>query len=167
MYGYISKPVQMREFLDEIEEVAERAARKKRNGEKIRLDEDDKTGRTDKRNKSGKTNESSKTNGNGEPGSVEPGPVMTGLKNRTGPLLKEINRNMRLLDGSFKKKDPAAVERYANEIKKLSSELGVARVRTAIFKVELAARRGDLARAAEHFAEAVEELSKYEDGTVL
>lgn len=138
MDGYISKPIQMKAFLDEIEKAARRVTRQKQNGETTGALSDNNTGET------------------------ETGSFMLEYSKRTEPIFREITANIELMKKSFEKNDLTAIERYAHKTKMLSSEISAGKLKTAIFKVELAVRKGNIAEAAEHFARVTEELMKYE-----
>ncbi len=139
MDGYISKPIQMGAFLDAIEKMAERIAGQKQDGGVFRAAEGNKVDKS------------------------ETDRFILEYSRRIEPLFKEITGNISLLKNSFEKNDLTAIEGYAHKIKKLSSKINATAVKAAIFKVELAARKGNITEAAEHFAQAAEELLKYEN----
>ena len=68
-----------------------------------------------------------------------------------GVILKDMEENINQLKYAFEQKDLSCVERYAHEVKKLSSEVSAASLKTAAFKVELASRRGNIIEAEKHF----------------
>ncbi|MGE5630375.1 MAG: PAS domain S-box protein [Caulobacteraceae bacterium] len=139
MDGYISKPIQMKTFLDEIEGAAERISGQKQGEEAF-----------------------SAVKGN-KISEFETDRFMLEYSRRIEPLFQEITGNINLLKNSFEKDDLSSIERYAHKIKKLSTEISATALRSAIFKVELAARKGDMTEAAKHFARVTEEFSKYKN----
>lgn len=133
MDGYIKKPIQMGSFLDTIEKIAEKV----RKGQYER--------------------EYKFTDGNNLD---KPSNGMF-MRERIELIFKEITEEISQLDYSFYHNDLVAIERCAHKIKELSSEISATEVKTAIFKVELAVRRGNITEATEYFERAKEELSKY------
>lgn len=77
------------------------------------------------------------------------------------PLLKDIAENINELKCSFEKVDLAGIERHAHVIKKISSKISASAVKSAVFKVELAIRRGNIAEAAEYFKLVTKEFYIY------
>lgn len=75
-------------------------------------------------------------------------------------LLTDIDKNISLLKNSFEHNNLSGVEKYAHEIKKLSSIISADALKKAIFKLELAARRGSMEQAAKCFDSVMDELAK-------
>lgn len=69
--------------------------------------------------------------------------------------------NVEPLKRALKTGNLSLIEKQAREIKDLSSMAGAGIIKKAIFKVQLAGRRGDLTAAAGHFEDFLAELSKY------
>lgn len=137
MDGYIAKPIQINSFIDTIEKVSESLRRPQ-------------MGRAPFKGK-----EVSSAN---EFGSNE---FMAEYTKNMKPILEYITENINHLKCSFERGDLASIERYAHEIKKLSSEISAINVKSAIFKLELAARRENITEAAEYFDLATEEFLKF------
>ena len=137
MDGYISKPVQIKSFLDTIQDVTEKLVKRQKAGNKYQAPDG--------------SNEDN-------PGSDE---FMQEYSKSIEPLLIEIIESIDRLEHSFHSDDLDAVERYALKIKRLSLEISAPAVKNAAFKVELAARRGDITEAARLFAKVKGEFGKY------
>lgn len=140
MDAYISKPIKMEAFLKSIEEATKKPLIQGQGMGGFKEDE-------------GKVIDKNETDR-----------FMLEYTKRAEPVIQEINRNINRLDYYFKQKNLTEVEKYAHIIKKLSSEISATRIKTAMFKVELAARRGNITEAFECFNKVREELSKYEVG---
>ena len=137
MDGYIAKPIQINSFLDTVETITERLIGSRVIGG-ASGDKDD-----------NKVNES------------EANKFLTEYGRSMEPLLKDIDENINRLKYSFEQNDLSGIERYAHIIKKLSSEISAATVKSVVFKLQLAARRGNITEAAEYFDLVTEEFLKY------
>ena len=74
----------------------------------------------------------------------------TEFKTEDIPLLKKICTKIGELESAVGSGDLPAVERVANKVKTLSDKINADDLKTASFKVELAARRGNLQDAVRH-----------------
>ncbi|HYE82479.1 MAG TPA: PAS domain S-box protein [Clostridia bacterium] len=137
MDGYISKPIQINSFLNTVETITERLSGSKAVGMASRNNDDN------------SVNE------------AETNKFLTEYAKSVEPLLKSMDVNINLLKCSIKQNDLSSIERYAHVIKKLSSEISATTVKGAAFKVELAARRGNITEAVEYFDLVTEEFLKY------
>lgn len=137
MDDYIAKPVQTNSLLETIEKVGERSKAKNRN-------------------KTFNGNEYSHNSDN-----LVHKDLMIEHSKNVEKIINDISMNMELLKDALKKKDLSLVEKYAHEIKQLSSLVSATAIKSAIFRVELAARRENITAAAEYFNYVITELAKY------
>ena len=137
MDGYVAKPIQINNFLDTVETVAERLIGSKAAGIFSKC-------------KDGNSVDNPETD-----------KFLKDYSKSMEPSLKSMNENINLLKCSFEHNDLSGIERYAHIIKKLASEISVTTVKSAVFKVELAARRGNITEAVECFDLVTGEFLKY------
>ncbi|MDP4094387.1 MAG: PAS domain S-box protein [Bacillota bacterium] len=79
-----------------------------------------------------------------------------------GAMIENINEKIRLLNCSLDDSDMDGVEKYAHEIKVIASDINANNAKNLIFKVEMAARKGNVENVAECVAMFAEEFNKYE-----
>lgn len=137
MDDYIAKPVKMNILIETIEKVAERSKLKKQNG---MFDENEHV-----------------QNG----GKFEHIDLMIEHNKDMEKITESISMNVELLREALEKKDLLLIEKYAHEVKLLSSIASATSLKSAIFKVELAARREKIGAAAEYFNHVITELDNY------
>jgi len=92
---------------------------------------------------------------------IKSGKFLVDYTKRLESLWENIDKNINLLKNSFESNDLSGIERYAHEIKNLSSDMSAVDLKKAVFKLELAARRESLTKAAECFESVMIELFKY------
>jgi len=86
-----------------------------------------------------------------EPEKLEQGDLVLAYKLNIKKAIEGIDFNLEALNDALKNKNLSLIEKSAREIKKLAQDTNISTIRTAIFKLELAARREDLAAVTEHY----------------
>ncbi len=138
MDGYIAKPIQLNSFLETIEKVSESLMKPQTIREPL------------------KSKEINSVN------EIESNVFMAQYAKSMEPILKDMSENIKHLGYSFERSDLSSIESYAHIIKNLSSEISATTLKTAVFKVELAARRGNITEAAGYLDLVTEEFLKFE-----
>ncbi len=147
MDDYIAKPVQINSLLGKIEKTAERT-------EAVDWNE----AFTAKRD-------------NDNPGNSQQNDLINEhsmqVKNiikqdlNVGMIISGIATNIEKLRDALKKEDLSLIEEYAHMVKRLSSTASAIALKTAIFKLELAARRENLTAITENFHHVIEEFERF------
>ena len=137
MDEYITKPVEINSLLGTLEKIAERSKVEKWNtafagNEYFNLGE-----------------------------SMKHEDLMGENSSNLAKIANNISRNIEHLRDAFEKGDLSLIEKYAHEIKQLSSKASATNIKSAIFKLELAARRENIVKAAEQFKHVIGEVDKF------
>lgn len=137
MDEYISKPVQINNLLKTIEIVKERARLKTW---------DKKVAANDYLRK--------------YENMIQEDLMIEGRKN-IEEIIEDISKNIELLKGAIQTENILLIEKYAHKIKQLSASADINNVKTKMFKVELAARRENVADAYEYFKLGISEFDSF------
>ncbi len=137
MDDYIAKPVQMNNLLETIAKVVEKSKERKQNKAFVE-------------NEYFCDCDNTKQKG-----------LLLEHNDKTKRMISSIFMNSEHLKDALENKDSPLVEKYAHEIKELSSSISATSIKSSIFRVELAARRDSIDAATEHFSHFIEELNSY------
>jgi CheY-like chemotaxis protein len=137
MDGYISKPVQINTIIDVLGALDGKLTDSKTATGSL-LHEDDNS-----------ANE------------IEADEFLTQYVKSVRTLLCDMDENISLLKDSFEHNDLSCIEKYAHEIRKSSAIMSADALKKSVFKLELEARRGSMAQAAECFDSVMAEFLKY------
>ncbi|MFA5535965.1 MAG: ATP-binding protein, partial [Bacillota bacterium] len=86
-----------------------------------------------------------------EPEKLEQKDLLLAYRMNVDKAIEEIAVQLAALKAALEKEDFLLLEKAAHQIKKLSQAANISSIRTAIFKLELAARREDLAVVTKHY----------------